>query len=639
MKFYNLALNNVKRNFRRYLGYFISCVISTIVFFFFAIYLFHPNLSQPGTNLLFCVTVIAEFAIFIFSFIFAIYSLYVFVKARSKEFSIFMILGMSKKQFNRLIFLEISIIGWGSIIIGIILGVIFSNFFLVASEKIMINDSLYLYLPLKAIVFTIIAFLILSLLISLSIPVLIRRKKIIFLLRQLNEGDREIKFSKFMSVLSILLLCIGYLIAISNRVEFLSDFLNVIFHKKRNQILFLTITAIIGTYLFFSQFTIFAIEILKKKKSFYMKKVNMIWIADLGYSMRRNSITLFLVTILSTLTFTSISILYLINDGVNDNIINNYPMQFVYLSLPGNEGEQQDIKTIEECFYKAGFKFKKYTAIILRQQTDDKKEIYIVKLSDYNKLISGLNMKNIYLNKNESYIVEYSYKTADDIDKPLSDITWSLNNEKVILRSIGAADKNIFMRFLFSTIIVVNDNTFKTIENNGHKNNYYGFKIEEWEKTGDTVDYIYKKINKKYSRSFIAIGAGHIFKYEKEHWTVWFYVCFFIAIILFISAGSFLYCRFYTDLNQQKEKYKGVSKIGITLDEMKKVATIQIAMLFFIPYIFASIHTCFFLQMFELFQGLDLKLIGVLLSFFVVHFMYFLIIRSRYIKYLSRFII
>ena len=79
--------------------------------------------------------------------------------------------------------------------------------------------------------------------------------------------------------------------------------------------------------------------------------------------------------------------------------------------------------------------------------------------------------------------------------------------------------------------------------------------------------------------------------------------------------------------------------MGLTLEEMKKVATIKIAILFFIPYIMAAIHTCFFIEMFRLFQGLISKLFTVLFVFFVIQFIYFLIIRSKYIKYLSRFII
>ena len=56
-------------------------------------------------------------------------------------------------------------------------------------------------------------------------------------------------------------------------------------------------------------------------------------------------------------------------------------------------------------------------------------------------------------------------------------------------------------------------------------------------------------------------------------------------------ASSFLYFRLYTDLNQEKSKYIGMSKLGLSFGEMKKVASIQIAMLFlFLTFLRAFTH-------------------------------------------------
>lgn len=61
------------------------------------------------------------------------------------------------------------------------------------------------------------------------------------------------------------------------------------------------------------------------------------------------------------------------------------------------------------------------------------------------------------------------------------------------------------------------------------------------------------------------------------------HVGFFLGAIFFLGASSFLYFRLYTDINLEKSKYMGLSKLGLSFNEMKKVASVQIAVLFFVP--------------------------------------------------------
>ena len=62
----------------------------------------------------------------------------------------------------------------------------------------------------------------------------------------------------------------------------------------------------------------------------------------------------------------------------------------------------------------------------------------------------------------------------------------------------------------------------------------------------------------------------------------------------------------YTDLTNEQEKYITISKIGVTDKEMKRSATIQLSILFFVPYIMASIHTMFATKMLQDVIGLSL---------------------------------
>ena len=104
----------------------------------------------------------------------------------------------------------------------------------------------------------------------------------------------------------------------------------------------------------------------------------------------------------------------------------------------------------------------------------------------------------------------------------------------------------------------------------------------------------------------------------------------FLGVIFFIGAGSVLYFRMYTDLATEHEKYITITKIGLTEYEMKQSVTIQLAILFFVPYIMASIHTFFATKMLQDILGLSLsaEITVVLTIFGSVEILFFFLLLS-----------
>lgn len=91
----------------------------------------------------------------IFSFVLILYSVGNFLKNRSRQFAILNIIGASKKQFKKLIFLENMIISLLSLFVGIVSGLIFSKLFLMIAQTLIDNLKLNFYLPLMPIMLTI----------------------------------------------------------------------------------------------------------------------------------------------------------------------------------------------------------------------------------------------------------------------------------------------------------------------------------------------------------------------------------------------------------------------------------------------------------------------------------------------------
>jgi len=613
MSFWQFALKNVKRNSRIYCTYYLSSTIAVMFFFTFAIYIFHPDIINLKYDSLSNGMVLAQKVILVFSALLVFYSLNIILKVRSKDIGILMILGISKRQLKFILVLINIIMGFFSIVTGIIIGLVFTKFFLLLSEKIIATKTLCFYFPIKAIILTVVSFFILFFIISLLIPFLLSTKKINILLKEANMGDIEIKFSKVFSTLSIIMIIGGYFMAVFRKSDIVNDFLYAVSDVISIQIIFIFIIIAIGTLLFFSQFSMLAVQKLKKIRSFYMKKINILWISDLTYDMRNNARVLFLVTILLTLTFISLTFLYAMETIVKDETMKEYAVSFSHLSLPYNNKEKQHIKDIEDSLEKDEFEFEKHTSIILKQITDDKQQIHIINLSNYNEIATSLGMKNVYLKENEGYLVPSSYNYNVKRNAFLNSRTLSLNNKNIILYNVGV----------------------------GEKNTHYAYKGSDWEKRAYIADYLYAIFSKQPYNSFHFFTSSNGLEGSKEFWKISLYLSLFIVVIFLLTAGSFLYLRLYSTLDQEKERYCNISKLGISLQEIKKVYTIQIAILFFIPYILASVHTYFFIKTLEVMflKSFTSHLFEVLYGCFLFQFSYFFIIRSRYIKHLSRVIL
>lgn len=128
-----LSFSNIKRSFKDYTIYFFTLVLGVAIFYVFnaidsQTVMLDVNSStyhivKLMTNLLSGVSV---FVSFILGFL-IIYASRFLIKRRNKEFGIYMILGMSKRNISLILFLETLFIGIISLGVGLVLGVILSQ--------------------------------------------------------------------------------------------------------------------------------------------------------------------------------------------------------------------------------------------------------------------------------------------------------------------------------------------------------------------------------------------------------------------------------------------------------------------------------------------------------------------------------
>ncbi|AYF08828.1 MULTISPECIES: ABC transporter permease [Bacillus] len=649
MTFWQFAFKNVTRNARAYFAYFVSSAFSIAIFFSFAVYLFHPKLHMTGVNAaLNILMTISEVVIVFFSFFFLLYSIGTFLKVRKKQFGILTVLGISQKQLKRLVFLENMLIGVLSIFFGIQLGLVFSQFFLLVTAKITHVPGLYLYWPTGAIILTMIIFLGLFILVSSFTPMLIRTRKAVRLLKE-GTKQKERKASVLISLFGATCLISGYVLA-ANPLYFISlgDVIGILYAVTSIFVIPSLVAA--GTYFFFSQISFLLIRILKTRRKFYMKRINMLWISDLAARIRTNINMLFIVAMLSTLAFTMITFLYGFGKFTKFDAVRENPFPFTYLSHTENTLADEHLNWLEQKFNEEQFTYKQFKTDIYEVSSaeENPKLYYAIKQSDYNILAKALNWEHLKVKNNESYIL---MKDIDDqfigtiYDTDRKDIL-TLTQNSLQLQVKEYKNYNPFPNSLISQLLVLSDENVEALSSVSKQMSVYSFKVKDWEKANNIGSLFIDKINtdgnsiQAEHKPFHASEASDSLYTTKQNVASFFLIGTFLGVIFFIGAGSVLYFRMYTDLTNEQEKYVTITKIGLTEAEMKRSATIQLAILFFVPYIMASIHTMFATKMLQ--EVLQLSFFAeitvVLMIFGTVEVIFFLLIRSFYMQKLSQHI-
>lgn len=157
---------------------------------------------------------------------------------------------------------------------------------------------------------------------------MIKEDEVLNLLKGTQKPKSEPKTSNIIAILCVVLLLGGYYFSITSTMN------NIAY-----RIIPVTVVVIIGTYLLFSQLSVFVIKILKKNREFYINKTKVLWISTLLYRIKDNTRMFFLITITSAMAFTSIGAVSAFWINKEAEVDKNFPQAFFYASYKKNYNE------------------------------------------------------------------------------------------------------------------------------------------------------------------------------------------------------------------------------------------------------------------------------------------------------------
>ena len=612
------ALNNLVKNKRFIVPYVLSAIFTIMSFYILSSLAFGDNLNKlpNGIEATKQVLSLGIIVIAIFSTIFLFYTYSFLVKRRVKEFGLYSVLGMTKKQIAKILVLETIFIAVTTIVLGIGLGIIFDKLMLLVLLKLFsAGVSFGFSITPIAIVFSVLLFGGIFFLLLLYTVIKIARLRIVALLKDENKGEKEPKSRWILAIIGLALIGYGYYTAqtVQNPIKALLVFFYAV------------IAVIIGTYLVFMAVSITVLKIMKNNKNFYYKPKNFISVSGLLYRMKRNAVGLANICILSTMVLVTMGSTSALYAGMEKSYNERFPRQ---LMIAGYHSTSDKLKEIENnvkvAAKEAGTEVQdlvSYNSVpMIGRLIDDKfnfeanlgvdlanvKMIVVLQLKDYNKFAN----KNKTLESNEIFLHvdkkgEYNNNTIS-----LNGLEYKVKEKLVEFPgTIGSDSANIIDTYY----VIVKDNkeaekiAAKLEEKYSELNkqdaakrgisiatgaptvqNYIAFNIKDTDREAKVIE-SFKKLEKQ---SGIEIEGKEENKLTfRGVFASFLFIGVFISFIFVISQVVIMYYKQISEGYEDKGNFEIMRKVGITDKQIKQSIRSQVLLIFFSPLIIATLHT------------------------------------------------
>ena len=139
---FKLSMKNIKKSFKDYAIYFLTLVLGVAIFYMFnsldaqeAMLKVSESTRTLITLMVNMLGLVSIFVAVVLGFL-IVYANNFLINRRKKEFGIYMMLGMKKRQISKILLFETILIGIISLAVGLFIGVFASQFMSVLVAKV-----------------------------------------------------------------------------------------------------------------------------------------------------------------------------------------------------------------------------------------------------------------------------------------------------------------------------------------------------------------------------------------------------------------------------------------------------------------------------------------------------------------------
>lgn len=593
-----LAVTNIGKNRKSYLPYILTCVLTVMMFYTMDAICKNEGVRQmPGADSMMVILNMASWITGIFSAIFLFYTNSFLVKQRKKEFGVYQVLGMDKRNLTKMLLWESVFTAAVSLGLGLLLGILLGKLmFLILLKMINFSVPLSFSIEPEAIVRTLFLFGIIFLVTFSYNLFQLRKANPVELLHGGNVGEREPKTKWLFTLIGVVTLAVGYGIAVTTEspLSALSSFFIAV------------ILVIIGTYALFTAGSIAFLKILKKKKNFYYRPNHFATVSGMLYRMKQNAVGLANICIMSTIVLVLISVTVSLYTGMNDILSQRFPTDYhISLANPDTEKVAQIQQIVEEELECNDVKTKERQEMVTLSLAAIKKENALELTSDL-QYTAG-DMRALVLTTLECY--NAMEKTEETLES--GEILFCSPKGEFSGDSIRFGDQSYKIKEQLSSLkmekydngpavetiyAVVSDieelyRLAETYDPEGRGavtyHQYFNPKGEEEDCTkalksiyerGAEMEGTYFEWRQSSEESFYQLYGGFLF------------MGVFVGFLFLMGTVLIIYYKQISEGYDDRERFQIMRKVGMSQKEVKRTIRSQVLTVFFLPLGAAMVH-------------------------------------------------
>ena len=603
---FSMATSNLKKNHSLYLPYALTTIMVTMI-----LYITHALSAMPELSTLRGGGAIAQtlgFGVIVVQLVALLTILYAnaFVtKNRLKEYGLYSILGLDRKNIQLLSFIELLLFSVVSVGLGIVLGIVFHRFsFAVLLKLIRIPIGIEYSMQLGSV-----GFVLISMAFIFGVVFFLNATKMFMsrpleMLSEKKKGETKGRFIFLRALIGAGLLGGAYYMSqtIEAPVAALYSFFVAV------------LLVILATYILFDAGSIVLLSLLQKNKRLFYQPTNFISISNLKFRMRKNAAGLASICILSTMVLVTLATTVALQTGTADLLKKSYPTDYSATAFV------EDTSTIPQLSEQIS-KIKAQSKGTITNEMN-----YLSVLRAAKSMEGGVNIEGVYPGDSPAAFI--TFLSAEDYNR-IFGTNYKPGDNEAVLGLVKGDDKNVSairvngqltlqVKEMMETgdfkeklpqLPYVADNVYVAVVKDPSKmidgKLGRGFYYALWNTSTDISDKTeefeaYANVLEASNDEFITVGnredaAKDIYGFMGSL----LFVGALLSVAFFIGAVLVIYYKQISEGYEDRDRFVILQKLGIDQKTIKKSINRQVLIVFFLPLVTAFIHTAFAFKMYR----------------------------------------
>ena len=631
----------MKKSFKDYAIYFLTLVLGIAIFYMFNSLDSQEAMLQVSQStrdmiqlMIQLLGMVSVFIAIVLGFL-IVYANNFLVNRRKKEFGIYMLLGMGRRQISAIILLETILIGILSLVVGLFIGIFASQFMSVLVAKLFEADmtEFTFVFSKDACIKTCMYFAVMYLAVIAFNTLTISRYKLINLLTAVRKNEKvKIKnpiISIIVFIISVVVLGYAYYIVTGGINEL----------QTEEELLKPILMGVIGTVGIFWSLSGFILRIVQSNKNLYLKGTNMFVLRQLNNKINTNIVSMSIICLMLFMTISVLSSSLSIKNSLDSQLneftpvdVNLYKTAYLPESYKNShytdEQREDSRKSVSYTLKTYGYDMNSLKDIVefpiytipewtlsysLGNYYEAAKSKFpflsyqkpeqIIKISDYNKIAKLYGEEQYSLNDNE-FIVLCNFEQMINLRNEALKQNPNIEMNGKTYHSKYNDCKNGFV-FMATTndntgIILVPD-SFEVKDENTEQfflAANYNAKTEQ-EKAelnnvlaGEVDSELFNNLSEK-GIELDGMTKISLIESSKGLSTIIIFISIYLGIIFLIASSAILALKQLTESSDNKQRYTILRKIGCDEKMINQALFRQIFIFFMMPLVLAIIHSIF----------------------------------------------